>query len=363
MKRLILAGLIVLTAGSAVAKEMPAARVGTTYSPIQSVYLGLDWKRTYLDVLDTGFDIIRLGAYWSEIERTEGVYDFDALDWQIEEARLRGIPVVLTVGMKAPRWPEYFLPEWLLKRVRLPARRDVSKNKEVRTLTLGFIEKVVTRYKNEPIISVWQVENESLNRIGEKSWYIGTDFLTEEVKLVRKLDGGKHPILITAATYPNKFLRFLAAIFSCADPIKQYIDIADIIGINVYPTIGHKFLCMGMYFKTGKEERIKYFSTLKKYIEENEKKVWVTELQAEPWEPGYLVYKEKRVPPTAEPEETGQFFMELDDIGIKTIFFWGVEYWQFRELKYKDEKWKELFLKLKDQSRRGTLHVPPTQFE
>jgi len=347
MKKLILAVLIVLTVSSASAEEMTVPRVGATYSPIQSVYLGLDWKKTYLDVLDTGFDIIRLGAYWSEIEKTEGVYDFDALDWQIEEARGRGIPVVLTIGMKAPRWPEYFLPEWLLRRARLPARSDVSKNEEVRKLTLGFIEKAVTRYKDEPIISVWQVENEPLNRIGEKSWYIGTDFLTEEVNLVKKLDGGKHPILITAATYPNKFLRFLAGIFSCADPVKQYTDIADIIGINVYPTIGHKFLRMGMYFKTEKKERVKYFSSLKKYIEENGKKTWITELQAEPWEPGYVVYKEKRVPLTAEPEETGQFFMELEGIGIKTIFFWGVEYWHFRELKYKDEKWKELFFKLK----------------
>ncbi|MGB3081378.1 MAG: hypothetical protein WBB86_00140, partial [Candidatus Omnitrophota bacterium] len=40
-------------------------RVGTTFSPRQCEYLDLDWKKTYLSVLELGFDIIRLGAYWS----------------------------------------------------------------------------------------------------------------------------------------------------------------------------------------------------------------------------------------------------------------------------------------------------------
>jgi len=348
MKRAVITALIVLCAAG-ISKEVSAERIGTSYSPIQSVYLGLDWKKTYLDVLDAGFDIIRLGSYWNEIERVEGVYDFSALDWQIKEASLRGIPVVLTVGMKAPRWPEFFLPEWLLKQVKLPARKDVSKNKTVRIQTLRFIEKVVTRYLDESIISVWQVENEALNRIGEKSWYIGTEFLTEEVKLVRKLDGGKRPILVTAATYPNKFLRVLAKIFSCANPVEQCINIGDIIGINVYPTIGYKFFGRKFYFKTHKKERIKYFSSVTDYIEENGKEVWVTELQAEPWEPGHLVYKEKKVPLTADPKETEQFFRELEEIGIKTIFLWGVEYWRFREWAHDDKEWEELFLKLKKQ--------------
>ncbi|MBL7073434.1 MAG: beta-galactosidase [Candidatus Omnitrophica bacterium] len=327
--------------------EAADIKIGTSFSPVQSEYLGMDWKKTYIEVLEAGFDIVRLGSYWNRIEKTEGVYDFSALDWQIKEAELRGIPIVLTVGMKAPRWPEYFLPEWLLKQVRLPARKDVSNNKRVRDLTLGFIEKVVIRYRDKPIITVWQVENETLNRIGEKLWYIGTDFLKEEVELVRKLDGGKRPILVTSATYPNKFLRVLARLFSCAKPIEQYIDIADIIGINVYPTIGYKFLEMGMHFKTNKKERIKYFTAVKNYIEENGKEVWVTELQAEPWEPGHLVYMNEKVPISGDPKETEQFFLELKNIGIKTIFLWGVEYWRFRKWKYKDKEWEKLFLEIK----------------
>lgn len=352
MKKTVVTLLIFLCA-MAFASEATAMRIGTSYSPVQCEYFGMDWKKTYIEVLEAGFDIVRLGSYWNKIEKTEGVYDFSALDWQITEAEQRGIPIVLTVGMKAPRWPEYFLPEWLLKQVRLPERKDVSKNKRVRDLTLGFIEKVVTRYKERSIIVVWQVENETLNRIGEKSWYIGTDFLREEVKLVRKLDGGKRPILVTSATYPNKFLRVLAKLFSCANPIEQYIDMADIIGINVYPTIGYKFLEMGIHFKANKNERIKYFTSVKNYIEENGKEVWVTELQAEPWEPGHLVYMDEEVPISGDPKETEQFFLELKDIGIKTIFLWGVEYWWFREWKYEDKEWEELFLELKKEKNKS----------
>jgi len=81
------------------------------------------------------------------------------------------------------------------------------------------------------------------------------------------------------------------------------------------------------------------------FIEGCGKEVWVTELQAEPWEPGHLAYREEKVPPTGDPEETEKFFMELKEIGIKTIFLWGVEYWRFREWKYKDTKWKKLLCK------------------
>src|SRR5207248_2409932 len=85
-------------------------QVGYTFSPRQAEYLGVPWRQTYEASLGLDSRIVRLGAYWDDIEPRPGVYDFRALDWQMDLAAQSGRAVVLSVGMKAPRWPEYFLP-------------------------------------------------------------------------------------------------------------------------------------------------------------------------------------------------------------------------------------------------------------
>jgi hypothetical protein len=320
--------------------------IGTTYSPLQSEYFGLDWKKTYLAVLEEGFDIIRLGAYWNEIEKEEDIYDFSALDWQIREARKKGVPVILTVGMKAPRWPEYFIPDWILKKARLPFGADISKNEFLRKRTLKFIRRVVNHYKDESIIHYWQVENEPLNRIGEKYWFIGAGFLKQEVELVRSLDEKKRPILLTAATYPNRFLRSIARLSVLHDPIKESLEICDVLGLNVYPIVGHRFWRMDFYFRTTREERDKYFSKILFLIKSKKKEAWIVELQAEPWEPGQLVHKGKERPPTGLPKQTQESFQEFRSLGVSTILLWGAEYWHYRETRHKDTEWREMIRSL-----------------
>ncbi|MFQ5952563.1 MAG: beta-galactosidase [Candidatus Omnitrophota bacterium] len=337
MRTLVLIVLILFQCTTLCADNL---RIGTTYSPIQSRYLDLDWKKTYLAILELGFDVIRLGAYWNEIEKEKGVYDFTVLDWQIKEAGKKGIPVILTVGMKAPRWPEYFIPDWVIEKSFLPFGADVSKDDFLKKRTLIFIEKVVDHYKRDPIIRYWQVENEPLDRIGEKHWLIGKDFLKQEVELVRKLDGKKRPILLTAATYPNAFQRFLSRIFVKHDPIRECLELCDVLGLNVYPVIGQKVLFMDIYFRTTRQQRDMYFSKVISIARSEGKDVWIMELQAEPWEPGHLVYKEKKQPLTGNPEEVKESFEEFRNLGVDTILLWGAEYWHYRETRHKDAKWQ-----------------------
>ncbi|MFC1479976.1 beta-galactosidase [Candidatus Omnitrophota bacterium] len=316
-------------------------RIGTTYSPRQSEYMDMDWRQTYLAVLDEGFAIIRLGAYWDEIEKRENSYDFSSLDWQLKEAREREIPVVLTVGMKAPRWPEYFIPEWVLEKTNLPFGADVSKSAFLRERTLKFIKKVVEHYKENPNIHYWQVENEPMDRMGEKYWFIGKDFLRQEVELVRSLDEANRPILLTAATYPNKILRFITRLFLWHDPVKESLAIGDIIGLNIYPVIGRKFWFGNVYFRVGPEEHAAYFPKLVASIEKRGLKVWLTELQAEPWEPGQLVYKQKARPPSGDPELAMEVLREFHELGVDTVLLWGAEYWLYRAQHHGDAEWQD----------------------
>ena len=342
LKKIAFAIIIVFQCAALCAEPV---RVGTTFSPVQCGYFDMDSERTYLDVLDMGFGIVRLAAYWDRIEKQQGVYDFSGLDWQIEEAGKKRIPVVLVVGMKAPRWPEYYIPEWVRREARLSPGGAVTRSNILREATLKFIEKVVTRYKDNPAVKYWQVENEALDRIGPESWHIGKHFLKEEVELVRRLDDTR-PIVLTVATYPNKFLGMLARMKVSHDPIKENLALCDILGMNVYPTLGQKEFGFSFYFSASRSDMKAYFTRLIKKIRDAGKVPWVTELQAEPWEPGHLVYPEKEEPRTGSREESVAVFKQMKSLGIDTFLLWGAEYWLFRQMRYGDRRWTDTVKKI-----------------
>ena len=330
--------IISLFIPTAFCKDKPI-EIGVTFSQVQCVYLNIDWKEEYLNVLSKDFAVIRLGSYWSEIEKEEGVYDFSILDWQIEEAEKRGVPIMLTVGMKAPRWPEFFIPEWVLDEIKLKYSANVSKNDYLCERVLIFIEKVVLRYKDKNIIQYWQVENEPLNHTGHKRWWIGKRFLKEEIELVKKLDNKNRPIVVNTAVYTNRFLRLMAGISTVGNPIKQAIDLGDILGINVYKNVGDQVLRNNVYYGSRKEERIKHFNWIVQEAKKKDKSVIVTELQAEPWDPGLLVHTGKEKAITCSPSDTEELFDELTSAGINTVLLWGVEYWDFRKDTHGEKEW------------------------
>lgn len=326
--------------------------IGTTYSRRQSAYLELDWKRAYLEILNLNWFAIRLGAYWDEIEKKPDEYDFEKLDWQIEEAKKRNIPVVLTVGMKAPRWPEFFIPSWLAGRVDAAFGSDVSKNAFLRERTLKFVRAVVEHYRDEPDVRYWQVENEPMDREGPHFWWIGKDFLRQEVELVRGLDAApRHstglrrmtaaprPVILTAATYPNTFLFFLARFRLDANPIYECLGLCDILGINVYPVVGQKFWRFKIYFWSNPDERAEYFTKVLRLARRFGKDVWIMELQAEPWEPGNLVWLSPEEPPSTLPKDIKQSYDEFSALGFHVIFLWGSEFWYYRRVRHEDRHW------------------------
>jgi len=313
--------------------------IGTTFSQKQSKYLDQDWKKAYLSILEMGFDIIRLAAYWNTIEKEEDVYDFKTLDWQIEEAKKRKIPVVLVVGMKAPRWPEYYIPEWLLAKLDLKPGQEIGRDPILGERTLKFIKKTVNRYKNEPMIKYWQVENEPLGRFGPHFWWVGGNFLAREVSLVRELDPEGRPIVITAETYPNNFIRFIVRFIPPGRPIMKSMHLCDILGINIYPVVGRKFWHFDYYLRTRQLERLRYFSKLIRQVRRCGKRVWITELQAEPWEAGKLVHKSSGKPVSIRPNMIQTTFTEMGVLGIDAVFLWGAEYWYFRKTRHEDAAW------------------------
>ena len=338
--------ILILVAGEAAAEPV---HIGTTFSAKQCHYLRMNAKKTLREILKTKFDLVRLSAYWDDLELQEGVYDFSSLDWQIAQAASKQIAIVLTVGMKAPRWPEYFIPTWILRRLQLRTGTDVSQNAYLRQRTLRFIDAVVRRYRNEEAIHYWQVENEPLDRTGPGYWWIGPAFLKQEVGLVRRLDARGRPIVITTVTYPNPLLRQFMYLFMRHDTIDEALELGDILGVNVYPVVGHRWFLKTSYYWTTPEERTAYLSSILKRPKRGKKPVWVTELQAEPWEPDQLVYTGSEQPPTGNPAIVQQNVQELRALEIDTILLWGAEYWQFRKARYKDSRWWDMVRRLLQQ--------------
>ncbi|MGE5307864.1 MAG: beta-galactosidase [Deltaproteobacteria bacterium] len=338
IRRLLSAALCVLFVFSPVFAE---ERVGTTFSAVQCAYLGVDWVNCYRQTLDLGLGIIRLGAYWNEIEKQEGVFDFSRLDWQIARAKEKKIPVLLTVGMKAPRWPEFFIPDWLMQRIYLKFGGDVADNDELAARTLRFVAEVVCHYRSEPAVLYWQVENEPLNRSGEKNWWIDKEFLKKEIELTKRIDSvRKRPVVVNIATYPNGVIRFFATLNIPNDPIGEAIEICDILAVNVYPTVGQRVWGkFNVCLRTSPKRRRAYLGKIVRMAAEKKKPTWSTELQTEPWEPGQLVHVGKEWPVTCVPESFTGFFDDLRAVNIRTILLWGVEYWFYRRVRYGDEGW------------------------
>lgn len=161
---------------------------GVSFSKLHADELGLDWKKTYLAILDDlGARRLRLSAHWPMIEPERDIYDFSAMDFQMREAQARGATVILALGKKAPGWPECHIPHWV----------GAMPKDELHAEIRQYLTKVVTRYKDYPNLQYWQVENEPfLNFARTICGDPDENFVAEEVALVKELDP-KHPILLT----------------------------------------------------------------------------------------------------------------------------------------------------------------------
>lgn len=159
---------------------------GVTFSKKQAQELGLNWQEVFTAALnDLGVKKFRLSAYWNEIEQKSDQFNWDDLDWQIEQAMQANAEIILAVGGRLPRWPECHFPDWAGK-----LAKDEREQK-----ILNYIEKVISRYKNNNHIIAWQVENEPfLSHFGDCPEF-SKKFLDKEIALVRGLDG--RPIVIT----------------------------------------------------------------------------------------------------------------------------------------------------------------------
>jgi Beta-galactosidase len=306
-------------------------KLGTTFSQLQCYYLGLDYQDAFRQICDLGFDYIRLCSYWHELEAVENQFDFKTLDWLLEESDRREIKVILTVGMKAPRWPEFHFPKWLEAYYDTRASdQPIDRNPTIAEHALKLIDAVVSHTRDASSVHYWQVENEPFVQFEITGGrFLSPKFVQQEVELVRSLARSQQKILLTAGIHlPNP----QPADDQAFDASRK---LADAVGINVYTKV-----------PDGKQSYLEptkaYWRKLQiwqQVLQDDRKESWIAEAQAEPWEPNELVPVRKINYPSSSPVQASELVRSVAALGYGTGMLWGCEYWYWSQKKGRSHWW------------------------
>ncbi|MCK5332713.1 cellulase family glycosylhydrolase [Candidatus Parcubacteria bacterium] len=283
---------------------------GVTFSKAFAQHLGLDWKETYLALLDdAGAKKVRLPSYWSEIENERGTYFFQDLDWQISEAEKRGVAVVLALGQKQPRWPECHIPVWAENLSEAERQDELIKS----------IVKIVNRYKDKKNITAWQIENEPFLPYGECPKF-DKKFLDREIAEVKKIDD--RLIIISDSGE-------LGTWYSAGKR-------ADILGTTLYRIVWNDRMGYIHYPTPSVVYRLK--AAIIMFVTGVEK-IIIVELQGEPWGPKMIIettledqYK------SMGPEQFQKNIDYVKGIEFSEAYLWGGEWWYWLKTEKNDDR-------------------------
>ena len=301
---------------------------GVTWSVTYARYLGLDSLKGLEATLDElGVRHFRIPAYWSELERKEGVYDWKQLDQELGAIQKREGSVILVVGAKQPRWPECWYPDWVK-----------TKTKEERKQAqLAYVRAVVERYREHGAVASWQIENEPtfFGSFGDCALF-DPAILEEEVALVHELDPDiagmpAHPRLTTAS----------GELSSWTLPSKDLTGV----GFSVYRVV------VNDYFKRWSHwYLLPWFYSRKALLYPHGwvNQIFVSEFQMEPWVTGdMLTMSPDKMFHTFDLKQMKKNRRFAERIDVPVVYFWGVEWWYWMKMRHQHpEFWqvaKDLF--------------------
>jgi hypothetical protein len=282
-------------------------KFGTTFSHHQLQHLSCSVADALDKAIELKLDYLRICTHWDEIEKIEGEYDWSQLEKIINACEKKQQDVVLTLGVKAPRHPEFYFPNWV-------ENKDL-RNPQTQEKILNFIQQTIKKFKNLSCIKYYQVENEALDPSGPDNLTIPLSLLKREVALVKKLDNKQ----VIVSLWANKL--------SKRNLLPKLAKTADIIGLDLYyQQFISKILGKSLY-RGPADSHQKMVKLLSKLDQET----WIMELQAEPWEDNQQDYLAPN-PQSISPQKLKSFYQQASQLPVSAIFFWGFEYW-FYQLK------------------------------
>lgn len=282
-------------------------KFGVSFSIKQCRNFGTDAQDCLRWLLhDAGFRRFRLMSYWNEHEKEQGKHDFRELDWQVAMIAKAGGEITMCLGARQPRWPENHWPEWVWRATK-PERTEAL---------LAYIQTVVERYKDNPAIVSWQLENEALLKSFGKNAEIDRRRLRQEYYLVRSLDPPRPIIMSTSNGW--------------GVPIRRPRPHA--VGFSYYPTM----FMRGRYTKTVQKPWL--HRTRKGFIQKILRRpVFIHELQLEPWGPTAIwkmpVSEQDK---SMSPAHIAKNLRLARKINAYPVDLWGGEWWYWRLTKHND---------------------------
>ncbi|MGH7196330.1 MAG: beta-galactosidase [Candidatus Saccharimonadales bacterium] len=288
---------------------------GASFSQKRAQELGIDWKANFQALLDDlQLRRFRLMSYWDLHEMERGEFDFESLDWQMDEAAKRGAKVSLGMGLRQPRWPECHQPAWA----------DQLSGHEWKQALYAYMEIVAERYKNHPALDSWQLENEGMN-----NWFGTCDppdrqRLIEEFALLKQWDPN-HKIIMSLSDQHGLPL-------GKPVPDEYGFSVYRIIWNDKVPPAGYVTYPTPIWYHRLRAAVIKAM---------HNRPIMIHELQMEPWGPYdtsllSIAEQDKSMSITQIPR-VFKFARQLD---IQRIDLWGAEWWYWRKINGDPRIWE-----------------------
>jgi len=313
-------------------------KLGTTFSIKQCDDLGLDERErgeALKEIVQLQPDVLRLCAYWNRIQPSSDKFDPSYLDRELEVVGRYPIEVAVALGAaKSPRWPEFFLPNWIKEKYGVSLNRTdapIDQGTDLDRYSTEYLSRLVEHLKIYPQINMLQVENEQFNRVSVAAdRTLSSRFVESEVSAVKEVKRADQRILATASTlwWP------MSAGEDEAVVEKSLKFEPDALGLNVYTKVGVQGLSLQPTVILWRKLR-----RLASQIINSRTDPWITEAQAEPWEHGKLVALDQRSFPSASPESTRELVSTLANLGYGVVLLWGGEYWYAHNKKYGGREW------------------------
>jgi len=291
-----------------------------------------EWCAARLDELLAGLGVryVRISVEWSQVEPAPGLYDFSLVDALLGAAEAREAKVLLTVGVKGQRHPEYYIPQWVLDGSRLKDSETVSDDPFLRAHALEMVSAVVSHVAGSAAIDSWSADNEPyVASPRANGWVLGEDFVREEVGIIRTDDPTHRPVVINHAQHFVFDRRWKVAL---AD--------SDVLGTSIYP--------FRRYDIAGQEVIVPIleigplqtnYAAQARAAKAAGRDFWITEMQAEPWSNDIRL-----VSPTNPADDlTPAHFQDNIDYARRTgasrVYLWGAEWWLYERDHFGDSRW------------------------
>jgi hypothetical protein len=289
--------VVALFLGSEAPPAPPVAPplVGFSYSPVLSRWANRDPASDLASLLATTQpDLVRLPVYWDETQPTPDSLDYSSIDSLLaavtahDRTSSRQTRVILTIGARNFLYPELHAPAWAGQRLQ-PELGYAQEGTAYRT----YFEATLVRYRSSPLLYAWQVENEPFDFVVNET--TGDDQISPaqiqwEIREVHGLDPSHRAVTTTYDGW-NVMIDWLqlnatgvlAALngYPSGHP-GEALSAGDALGLDIYvdgPSTPLRFASVALR-TSWKVEAIRFWSGVAKA--EN-KEVWLTEMQAQPW--------------------------------------------------------------------------------